>query len=141
MLLITNDRELLDTVCDRVLYLEDTRLRTFTGGLTECMATISAERQAKRQAEQAAKAAARAKAAPAASSKPKQAPDKIRNPMKFQELEERIMGLEEELEEVRGAMTEEANYTDHQKLQSLQEREKAVQAELAQAYETWENWQ
>ena len=77
---------------------------------------------------------------PPRADKPKVAGEKIRNPMKFQELEERIMGLEEELEEIRGAMTEEANYTDHQKLQALQDREKAVQAELAQDYETWENW-
>ncbi len=141
VLLITHDRELLDTVCDRVLYLEDAHLRTFTGGLAECMATIGAERQAKRQAEQAAKAAARARATPEpAAEKARSAPDKIRNPMKFQELEERIMGLEEDLEAVRGAMTEEANYTDHVKLQELQAREQALQSELAQAYETWENW-
>ena len=68
------------------------------------------------------------------------APTKIRNPMMFQKLEEQIFALEEELESVRTAMTQEENYLDAARMRDLQEREAKLDADLAAAYERWENW-
>ncbi|MBK8979693.1 MAG: ABC-F family ATP-binding cassette domain-containing protein [Planctomycetes bacterium] len=148
VLLITHDRELLANVCDRVLYLEDRRLRTFDGGLEECMRRIAEERQAARAAEQAAKERAReqrrleeeraaaSRVEPATAGKPQA----IRNPVRFQQLEEEIIGLEEQLEVLRADMAREENYRDAERLRSLQARERDVQERLATAYERWENW-
>ncbi|MDA1223532.1 MAG: hypothetical protein O3B85_16060 [Planctomycetota bacterium] len=58
----------------------------------------------------------------------------------FQKLEEQIFALEEELESVRTAMTQEENYLDAARMRDLQEREAKLDADLAAAYERWENW-
>ena len=67
--------------------------------------------------------------------------DKVRNPMMFQKLEERIMQLEADIEAVRSAMLEPDNYQSATRMKELQADETAKKAELAEAYEQWENWQ
>ncbi|MBL8725730.1 MAG: hypothetical protein JNK49_16930, partial [Planctomycetes bacterium] len=66
---------------------------------------------------------------------------KVRNPLLFQRLEERIVALEGELEGLREAMLLPDNYGSVAKIKELQAREVALKGELAAAYEQWENWQ
>ena len=64
----------------------------------------------------------------------------MRNPLMFQKLEERIIALEAELEGARAAMLAPENYGSVSKIRELQGREAGLKAELAAAYEQWENW-
>ncbi|MCC7065549.1 MAG: hypothetical protein IT456_22275, partial [Planctomycetes bacterium] len=66
---------------------------------------------------------------------------KVRNPLMFQKLEDRIMTLEQELEDVRAAMLLPENYGSVTKIKELQAKETSTKQELAMAYEQWENWQ
>jgi hypothetical protein len=65
----------------------------------------------------------------------------VRNPLMFQRLEERIIKLEGELEALRAAMLDPANYASASKMKELQATEVRLKAAIAEAYEQWENWQ
>jgi hypothetical protein len=58
----------------------------------------------------------------------------------FAKLEERIMTLEADIAALRTAMLDPANYASASKMKQLQADEEQRKAELAQAYEQWENW-
>jgi hypothetical protein len=66
---------------------------------------------------------------------------KVRNPLMFQRLEERIIKLEGELEALRAAMLDPANYASASKMKELQATEVRLKPAIAEAYEQWENWQ
>ncbi|MEO0481682.1 MAG: ABC-F family ATP-binding cassette domain-containing protein [Planctomycetota bacterium] len=140
VVIVTHDRALIDTVCDRVLYLEGGQVRDFRGSLDECMDSILQERAQKRSAAKHEKQAARAETAATAEPKKAAQATKIRNPMKFAELEANIVETEEKLETARSDMALEENYRDAQKFQALQELEKTLERELQKLYERWENW-
>ncbi|MBM4062079.1 MAG: ABC-F family ATP-binding cassette domain-containing protein [Planctomycetes bacterium] len=144
VVLITHDRTLVRQVADRVAWVEAGRLRTFDQGLEQCLRVLAEERAAARAADSEAreKAARRAGAAePAAEPKKAIETGKVRNPLLFQRLEERIMGLEGELGGVRAAMLLPENYGSVGRIRELQAQEARLQAELAAAYAQWENWQ
>ncbi|MFM7627487.1 MAG: permease-like cell division protein FtsX, partial [Gammaproteobacteria bacterium] len=65
VVLITHDRQLVDEVADRVLWVEDGAVRTFDQGLAQCQRVLADERAAARAAEAEAKDAAARKAAAA----------------------------------------------------------------------------
>ena len=142
VLLITHDRQLIDSIVDRVIYLEGGHVRSFTGGLAECMATVTEERQRKKADASAQKRRERAAAATAdpAQTTTAEPSTKIRNPMMFERLESEIMQLETDLESTKAQMTEEPNYRDPAKMRALQTRATEIQAALADAYQRWENW-
>ena len=141
VVLITHDRQLVEEVADRVLWVEGGSVRTFDQGLAQCQRVLAEERSAARAAETAKKE--RAAEAAAELSQPKLARDtgKIRNPLMFERLEQRIMELEGEIETVQAAMLEPENYASAQKMTDLQADETRLKTELAEAYEQWENWQ
>ena len=141
VVLITHDRQLVEEVADRVLWVEGGAVRTFDQGLEQCQRVLAEERSAARAAETAKKE--RAAEAAAERSQPKLARDtgKIRNPLMFERLEQRIMELEGEIEAAQAAMLEPENYASAQKMQTLQADEARLKAELSEAYEQWENWQ
>ena len=144
VVLITHDRKLVDEVADRVLWVENGAVRTFDQGLAQCQKVLADERAAARAAEVEAREKAAAKAA--ASAPPVEAKKaietgKVRNPLMFQRLEERIIKLEGELEALRAAMLDPANYASASKMKELQGTEVRLKAEIAEAYEQWENWQ
>ncbi|MCA8957862.1 MAG: ABC-F family ATP-binding cassette domain-containing protein [Planctomycetes bacterium] len=137
-LVISHDRQFLEAITDRVLYLADGRLQTFDGGLEQCLTALhEAELQRKalaRDARQAPANQAAGKEQGAARS------DKIRNPLLFERLEAEIFGLEEQLEELRAEMERPENYTNFENMRSLEERRALIEADLAAAYAKWENW-
>ncbi|MBX3464029.1 MAG: ABC-F family ATP-binding cassette domain-containing protein [Planctomycetes bacterium] len=142
VVLITHDRRLVEEVADRVVWVEDGRLRTFDQGLAQCQRVLAEERSAQRAAEAEAKERATARTAPSADP-PKKAIEtgKVRNPLLFQRLEERIMALEADIERLRAAMLEPDNYGSAARMRELQQSEATRQRELAEAYAQWENWQ
>lgn len=144
VVLITHDRKLVQEVADRVAWVESGRIRTFDQGLAQCQRVLAEERAAARAAETEARDRAQKKAeaaAPAAAPKKAIETGKIRNPLMFQRLEERIMTLEQTLEELRAAMLLPENYGSVAKIRDLQQQEAKTKQELAAAYEQWENWQ
>ncbi len=141
VLLITHDRTLVREVADRVLWMEDGGLRSFERGLDHCLQTLAAERSAARAEESAVREREQQKAAQAAAPAPKaMQTGKVRNPLLFERLEQRIFGLEEELERLRAAMLQPENYGSGSRMKELQGEETRVKAELARAYQEWENW-
>jgi len=143
VVLITHDRQLVDEVADRVLWVEDGTVRTFDQGLAQCQRVLADERAAARAAEAEAKDAAARKAAaaqPVAEAKKAIETGKVRNPRMFQKLEERIMQLEADIEGLRAAMLDPANYASASKMKALQADETQRKQELADAYAQWENW-
>jgi len=140
VVLITHDRALVEQVADRVLWVEDGDVRTFDQGLEQCQRVLADERSAARAAEAQAKERA-AKAVEQEAPKPARETGKIRNPLLFERLENRIMELEGDVEVVQAQMLEPENYASAQKMKDLQGEEARLKAELAEAYEQWENWQ
>jgi ATP-binding cassette subfamily F protein 3 len=142
VVIVTHDRKLVEEVADRVAWIEDTRIRTFDQGLAQCQRVLAEERAAARVAESEARDKA-VKKAEMAEPEAKKAIEtgKVRNPLLFSKLEERIIALEAELEGARASMLDPANYASASKSKELQATEARLEAELAEAYEQWENWQ
>ncbi|MAD34134.1 MAG: hypothetical protein CMJ88_10295 [Planctomycetes bacterium] len=141
VVLITHDRQLVEEVADRVLWMEGGGLRTFDQGLEQCQRVLAEERSAARAADAAAKERAATKVAEANKPKPARETGKIRNPLMFERLENKIMELEGEVEAVQAAMLEPENYGSAQKMRDLQADEQRLKREVAEAYDQWENWQ
>ena len=141
VVLITHDRQLVESVADRVAWVEGGAIRTFDQGLEQCQRVLAEERAAARAAEAAERDRAARTAPPA--DEPKRAIEtgKVRNPLLFQRLEERIMALEADVEATRAKMLEPDNYASASRMKELQATEVRLKAELATAYEQWENWQ
>ena len=116
-------------------------MRTFDQGLEQCQRTLAEERSAARAAESASKERAAAAAAAAAAPKLARETGKIRNPLMFARLEDKIMELEGEVTAVQASMLEPENYASAQRMKDLQADEARLKQELADAYEQWENWQ
>ncbi len=144
VIVITHDRRLVHEVADRVAWVENGRIRTFDQGLAHCQRVLAEERAAVRTAEVESREKAQKKAETAdPTPPPKKAIEtgKVRNPLMFQKLEERIMALEGDLDGVRAAMLLPENYGSVSKIKELQAKETKVKQDLAAAYEQWENWQ
>jgi len=142
VVLITHDRQLVEQVADRVAWLEDGTIRTFHQGLAQCQRVLAEERAAARAAEvEARDKAAKKSDAEAPEAKKAIETGRVRNPLMFQKLEERIIALEAELEATRAAMLAPENYGSVSRIKELQASEARLQAELAAAYGQWENWQ
>ena len=139
-LVISHDRQFLETVTDRVVYLADGRLQVFHGGLEQCLEALATERQQRGQ--QRAKERGKDKKAGRPREKPRAgAQGKVRNPLMFKKLEEQIFAMEERVETLRQDMISPENYNDHKSMQRLQAEERALVQELQDAYERWENWE
>lgn len=139
VVLITHDRQLVEQVADRVLWVEGGTVRTFDQGLEQCQRVLAAERSVARAAESLAKE--RAADQVAEPPKPARETGKIRNPLLFERLEEKIMTLEGDIEAVQAAMLEPDHYASASKMKELQAKEIRLKQELADAYGEWENWQ
>ena len=116
-------------------------MRTFDQGLEQCQKVLADEKSRARAAEAAERDKQLAKTAAAEAPKPARETGKIRNPLLFERLEQRIMDLEGEVEAVQAAMLEPDNYASAAKMKELQADEARLKKELAEAYEQWENWQ
>ena len=138
VVLITHDRQLVEQVADRVLWVENGTVRTFDQGLEQCQRSLAAERSATRAAESAAKERNAKRTEPP---KPARETGKIRNPLLFERLETMIMKLEGDIEDVQASMLEPDNYASASKMKDLQGKELLLKADLAKAYAEWENWQ
>ncbi|MBZ0151502.1 MAG: ABC-F family ATP-binding cassette domain-containing protein [Planctomycetes bacterium] len=144
VVLITHDRALVEQVADRVAWVENGAIRTFDQGLAQCQRVLADERAAARAAEAAERERLAKKAeaaAPPVEAKKAIETGKVRNPLLFQRLEERIMTLEAAIESTRAAMLAPENYASASKMKDLQAEQARLERELAEAYIQWENWQ
>ncbi len=144
VVVVSHDRRLVTQIADRVLWVEAGRIRTFDGGFEQCQRVLAEERaeRVRLDTEEREKAAKKASAqAPASAPTRALETGKVRNPLMFQKLEERIMQLEEQLEATRTAMMEPDNYASTAKMRVLQQQEIDLKAQLQDAYSNWENWQ
>jgi ATP-binding cassette subfamily F protein 3 len=140
IVLITHDRRLARTIADRVLWVEDGAIRSFDGGLDQCLQVLADERSERRQAEAEARQRQAQKEQQQASATKAKDSGRIRNPLMFARLEERIMQLEDELTALQAAMLEPENYASNSRMQELSAREQDLKAAIAEAYDEWENW-
>ena len=138
VVLITHDRQLVEQVADRVLWVENGNVRTFDQGLEQCRRVLAEERSALRAAESQTKGREAAKAEPPMLARES---GKIRNPLLFERLEAKIMTLEGDIEAVQAAMLEPDNYASASRMKELQAQEVQLKADLGTAYAEWENWQ
>jgi ATP-binding cassette subfamily F protein 3 len=140
IVLITHDRRLARTIADRVLWVEDGAIRSFDGGLDQCLQVLADDRSERRQAEAEARQRQAQKEQQQASATKAKDSGRIRNPLMFARLEERIMQLEDELTALQAAMLEPENYASNSRMQELSAREQDLKAAIAEAYDEWENW-
>ena len=145
VVIVSHDRRLVREIADRVLWVEGGAIRSFDGGFDQCQQKLADERAEKARVEAEEREKAARKAAAAAAQQP-QAPKaietgKVRNPLMFQKLEEKIMTLEEQVEATRAAMMDPENYASTAKMKALQQKEVDLKKQLADAYAQWENWQ
>jgi ATP-binding cassette subfamily F protein 3 len=141
VVIVSHDRRLVDEIADRVAWVENGSLRTFDQGLAQCQRVLAEERAAARAAETAARDEAAKKAqAEAPAARKAIETGRVRNPLRFARLEERIMQLEADIVSLRAAMLEPDNYASASRMKDLQGDERRLQAELADAYAQWENW-
>ena len=138
-MLITHDRQLVEQIADRVLWVEGGTVRTFDQGLEQCQRVLAEERSALRAAEAVAKEQAASKTVEPP--KPARETGKIRNPLLFERLEEKIITIEGDIEATQAAMLDPDNYASATKMKELQHQELKLKQELAEAYREWENWQ
>ncbi len=136
VVVISHDRQFLQEVAGRILYVADGGVRVFDSGLSQCMEFLAQSGSQERKKKKAQQKPAPSTAAP---SRPA-GPEKIRNPLMFKKLEEEIFAMEEELETLHRAMELPENYSDHETLLTLNQQEEEVQSKLQAAYERWENW-
>ena len=139
VVLITHDRQLVEQIADRVLWVEGGTVRTFDQGLEQCQRVLAEERSALRAAEAVAKEQAASKTVEPP--KPARETGKIRNPLLFERLEEKIITIEGDIEATQAAMLDPDNYASATKMKELQHQELKLKQELAEAYREWENWQ
>ncbi|GAB4152376.1 MAG: ABC-F family ATP-binding cassette domain-containing protein [Planctomycetota bacterium] len=137
IVLVSHDRQLVEQVADRVAWIEGGSIRTFDQGLEQCQRILAEERSARRERESAARERDRKPLDP-----PPRAIEtgRIRNPILFEKLEQRIIALEERIESIRNAMMLPENYSSVAAARELQLEEERLKGELAAAYEEWENW-
>jgi ATP-binding cassette subfamily F protein 3 len=145
VVIVSHDRRLVREIADRVLWVEGGAIRTFDGGFDQCQQKLAEERaeRTRIEAEEREKAAKKAAAAAAQQPQAQKAIEtgKVRNPLMFQKLEEKIMTLEEQVEATRAAMMDPDNYASTQKMKALQQKEEDLKKQLQDAYAQWENWQ
>ena len=121
-------------------------MRTFDGGLSQVLKVLSEERLTLRAETAQVKEKERQKAE---RDRPPEAPpvavpgqaQKIRNPILFAKLEQKIMVLETEAGAIQQKMTDPEYYSSREKMQALLARKAELERELAEAYSKWENWQ
>ncbi len=145
ILLISHDRAFLSATATRVWAFEDGRIVDFPGGFDEWR-TWTEERRTGSLA--ASNPAVRTTATSSSASAPTEARtgglsknELRRREKEMQRLEERIAALEERIGQVNAALGDPAVYAagaDPGRPKALADERAAAEAELAQAYETWE---
>ena len=127
VLVVSHDRHLLDQIADRVIWLEDGKCHLSYGGYEEA-AEAREERKAAIRRKQEKPAAKPTKPKPGKKKKKKKSPYAR---LSVSELEERIIGVEEEIEELRGAFNDPELYKDGEKVKELKSDLDELQEKLS----------
>ncbi|MEZ6014566.1 MAG: ABC-F family ATP-binding cassette domain-containing protein [Planctomycetota bacterium] len=153
---ISHDRAFLDGITNTTYEVGGGTVREFEGNYSAWRATKEAESSAASDERQKREAAARRAAVEAEAKRQQQAAQQQqqkgapkstsgkrknpRNPFKLEQLEQRIMKLEEELKKLHDSLVTEAVYKDAAKLRDTQFRIAELEMELEAANEEWINW-
>jgi len=142
---ISHDRAFLDSLCSRILEVDDGQVRSYTGNYSDWRAQKSAlaDAAAADKARRAAAAAAKPQVKPqakAAEPEKKAPPGKIKNPWAFEKLEQRIMALETEREALNASLVSEDVYRNPAKMRDAQIRLSEIERDLGEANRQWEEW-
>ena len=138
---VSHDRAFLDTLCTRILQVDDGRVGASEGNYSawrERKAAAAASLSAAEEARKAARPPPKPAAPPAEKKKP--SGGKVRNPWAFEKLEQRIIALEAEKSALEASTTTEDVYRNAQKLRDVQVRLAEIERDLAAAYAEWEAW-
>jgi ATP-binding cassette, subfamily F, member 3 len=113
----------------------------------EAKSPAAGSRSSQRKPASAKGAAPESGAAPSKSSSsgakpaaPGSGPERVRNPFRFKQLEQRIMELEQELKVLHAKIASPEVYLAPEKLKATGQRLAVVEQELAAANTEWENW-
>lgn len=138
--LISHDRYFLDRAATHVLHIEDGQARLYSGNYTYYLGKREAERLAALEV-QRVKDEARAPSPSANAAKPlapgKAAKLTFKQERAMEEAERLVMSLEERVKVIEGALADPATYQDAEQSKVLQAEYLAVQAQLADANDTW----
>lgn len=147
LVMVSHDRWFLDKMATRIFEMEEDQLRTYEDGL----AYYLVKREERKKADQRDRGQERdGQRRDAGDPESGQGDDtktagsdsgKIRNPYAFAKLEQDIMELETRLAEVQLLLNEPDAWKDPESLKQNQSRQEEIEAELADYYERWENWQ
>jgi ATP-binding cassette subfamily F protein 3 len=133
MVLVSHDRALLDQVCTRLLILHpDGQHELFDGAWSAWRS-----RQVISEAEPEKKAGKTERSAPA-SRKASTGPKSPHSHLSLEQLESKVMDLEEQLANVDLALGEPEVWSDSEKLKSLQDERTSIEEELGPLSQEWE---
>ncbi|MBM9616456.1 ABC-F family ATP-binding cassette domain-containing protein [Desulfobulbus rhabdoformis] len=133
LVLVTHDRFLLETVCNQVLGFDGRGKAEYFADYEQWLAMLeSLER----------KEAAAAKPAPSAkektSTKPKAGKLSYLDQREYDQIEEKILGLEERLEKVQQLMADPEVMADAEGLQQHWQEQQELQTEIDRLYDRWD---
>jgi ATP-binding cassette subfamily F protein 3 len=143
---ISHDREFLDGLCNLTLEVDGGTVREHDGNYSswrnakDVDKSAASEVRARRAADEKKAAAEVERHKPAAQKASSSSSGKVRNPYKFEQLERRIIELEEQVARLNAALAEEDVYSDPDKLRATQFRIAELERELENANEEWANW-
>ena len=130
MVLVSHDRALLDQVCTRLLILHpDGQHELFDGAWSAWRS-----RQAISDADPEKKSGKRERSASAS----RKAPNNPHSHLSLEQLESKVMDLEEQLATVDLALGEPEVWSDPEKLKSLQDERTSIETELGPLSQEWE---
>ena len=135
VLVVSHDRYLLDTVCERIFELENGTITDYLGNYSYCREKKAEQERIKREKEEEALLAQKKKAPE------KTAPkiNKAKTKAEISQTEELIAQKEERLQELSQALSEASSYQDEELGKALVNEYQALEKEIPELYQKWED--
>ena len=135
VLVVSHDRYLLDSVCERIFELENGTITDYLGNYSYCREKKAQLERIKREKEEEALKAPKKKAQEKAAPKINKA--KVRK--EISQMEELIAQKEERLQELSQALSEASSYQDEALGKALVNEYQALEKEIPELYQQWED--
>lgn len=134
LVLVTHDRYLLDRLCTHILGFDGEGKTAF---FADCEQWLDWLQEKTAQKEQAGKEAAPPATKPATTAKPRPGKLSYMEQREYDQMEERILTAEAELEELQSRMAEPEIAADAAKLEECWQRQQHLTGEVEQLYQRW----
>ena len=135
VLVVSHDRYLLDSVCERIFELENGTITDYLGNYSYCREKKAQLERIKREKEEEALKAPKKKVQEKAAPKINKA--KVRK--EISQMEELIAQKEERLQELSQALSEASSYQDEALGKALVNEYQALEKEIPELYQQWED--